>query len=161
MLVSYAVAAAFVCSSQKNWLTIESYFPIGNATFEKGEQVTFGDIAIPMFDLVWHNQFTVDWQHFLWDEYTWMSSSFPGMEEEIDSIEDIDVASPGVGAAANSFLSLVNIEDDKEEGKPQISRVVSSDSPGVGASTPYYGRSFSALSKIAPGSELFIRYVSK
>jgi hypothetical protein len=118
--------------------------------------MTFGDIVIPIFELEWNNEFTEDY-NFLWDEYTWMADVFPGMEEEIDDMELIAVASPGVGAAANSFLSLVNIEDDYTK----ISRVVSSDSPGVGASTPYYGRSYSALSKIAPGSEMFVRYVSR
>jgi hypothetical protein len=118
--------------------------------------VTFGDIVIPIFDFEWNNYFTVNYD-WLWDEYTWMATIFPGMEEEMNGMEFIDVASPGVGAAANSFLSLVNIEDDETK----ISRVVSSDSPGVGASTPYYGRSFSARSKILPGSEMFIRYASR
>jgi hypothetical protein len=121
--------------------------------------VTFGDIAIPIFDFEWNNEYTVDY-HWLWDEYTWLASTFQGMEKaEICSMEsvEIDVASPGVGAAANSFMSLVNIKTDQTK----ISRVVSSDSPGVGASTPYYGRSFSANSKIVPGSEMFVRYVSR
>lgn len=118
--------------------------------------MTFGDIVIPIFNFEWNNEFTEDYQ-WLWDEYTWMASIFPGMEEELDGTEGIDVASPGVGAAANSFMGLVNIEDEETK----LSRVVSSDSPGVGASTPYYGRSFSALSNLAPGSELFVRYVSR
>jgi hypothetical protein len=121
--------------------------------------VTFGDIVIPIFDFEWNNEYTVDY-HWLWDEYTWLASTFQGMEKaEICSMEsvEIDVASPGVGAAANSFMSLVNIEDIETK----ISRVVSSDSPGVGAITPYYGRIFSALSKIVPGSEMFVRYVSR
>jgi hypothetical protein len=118
--------------------------------------VTFGDIVIPIFDVDWNNEFTVDFD-WLWGEYTWIPSIFPGMDKEMKSMEFIDVASPGFGSAANCFMSLVNIENDLTK----ISRVVSSDSPGVGASTPYYGRTFSALSKIVPGSEMFVRYVSR
>ena len=81
---------------------------------------------------------------------------FPGMEEEADDISLVNVASPGVGAAANSFLSLVNLEDDEFE----IDRVLDSNNPGVGASTPYFGRSFRASEPIAPGTELYVRYVS-
>ena len=83
-----AIATAFVCSSQKKWLTIGSFFPIGNITFKTDDQVTFGEIVIPIFNLEWNNKFTVcyDW---LWEEYTWDADQLPG---------------------ANSFLSLVNIQ---------------------------------------------------
>ena len=60
------------------------------------------------------------------------------MEEDADDIREITVASPGVGAAANSYLSLVNVEDSWIK----IGRETVAESPGNGAYSPYYSREF-------------------
>lgn len=78
---------------------------------------------------------------------------FPEMEEEGDDVGLINAASPGVGAAANSFLSLVNVEDTWIK----VGRPVKGDSPGIGATSIYYGREFYSLKKIPPGGEIFVK----
>jgi hypothetical protein len=72
------------------------------------------------------------------------------MDEEGDASELIMGASPGVGAAANSYLSLANVEDEYVK----LGRAVK-EGPGVGASSPYYGREFIATAPIIPGGEIF------
>jgi hypothetical protein len=47
--------------------------------FKPRDVVTQGDIVIPLSELDWHNGFELNF--FLWEEYTWSSSSFIGMDE--------------------------------------------------------------------------------
>lgn len=82
---------------------------------------------------------------------------FEGMEQEMENGEmgEISVASPGVGAAANSYMSLVNLEyNDVRLDMAGLSL----DSPGRGAFTIYHGRSFYSLEMLKPGQELFVSY---
>ncbi|CAJ1958202.1 unnamed protein product [Cylindrotheca closterium] len=129
----------------------------GHREYKHGEQVTDGDIVIPIFEMEWHNQLK-DWEydHFLWDEYTWNGEVFPGSEEEQEDVSQLQFASPGVGAAANSYLSLVNINDEWI----QLDLGTDVKSPGAGAQTPYHGRSFSATSDIPMGGEIWVSYGS-
>eukprot|EP00980_Cylindrotheca_fusiformis_P006006 scaffold1284_cov108-Cylindrotheca_fusiformis.AAC.20 len=123
---------------------------VGHRNFTMGENVTDGDIIIPVFEMDWHNMLKEDklkFEHFLWDEYTWNGDVFPGAEEEVDDIDWLQFASPGVGAAANSYISLVNIEDYSIE----LGLATRPDSPGAGAQTPYHGRYFTAISDIPQG----------
>ena len=126
----------------------------GHREYKNGQQVTDGDIVIPLFEMDWHNQLkTWEYDHFLWDEYTWNGEVFPGSEDEQEDVSQLQFASPGIGAAANSYLSLVNIED------AWIKLGLGTDvkSPSAGAQTPYYGRSFSAISDIPKGGEIWVR----
>jgi hypothetical protein len=123
----------------------------GNKSYAKDDQVTYGDIVIPIIELDWNND--MDYGSFVWNEYTWNADVFPGMNEEADDMYLVVVASPGVGAAANSFLPLVNVEDDYME----MSRGVRDHSPGQGAITPYHGRIFRAKVDISAGTEIFVR----
>lgn len=126
----------------------------GDKRYEKGEQVTFGDTVIPISEYDWNNEGgPFDEDGFLWDEYTWNAPVFTGMDEEGEDSDLIMVASPGVGAAANSYLTLVNVEDDHIK----IGRAVGADSPGLGANTIYYGRSFYAEKEIPPGGEIWAK----
>jgi len=63
----------------------------------------------------------------------------------------------GFGAAANSFLDLVNVE----EGDP-INTIPSglhrSKDPGVGAFTTYHDRDSTAKVAVKSGQELFVNY---
>jgi hypothetical protein len=79
------------------------------------------------------------------------------MEQEMENgdMEEISVASPGVGSAANSYMSLVNVEDNYV--KTDMGSIAPN-SPGRGAFTIYHGRSFYALDPIEPGQELFVSY---
>jgi len=125
---------------------------VGNRSLEIDEIVTDEDIVIPIFLQSWYSNVK---GKFLWNEYTWNGDVFPGMEDELEDIDEVNVASPGVGSAANSYMSLVNIED-------YYIRIdnagVSATSPGRGAFTIYHGRSFYATDPIDPGSEIFVSY---
>ena len=142
----------------------------GNKHFQEGDAVADSDLVIPIFELEWHNGFK-DFM-FLWDEYVWSATMFPGMEQEVEDIETIHVCSGGFGAAVNCMLPLVNVEDedysyheglsgllasspDDDDG---LSSTTSTDSPGAGAFTPYGGRKFVASKNIEPGSELYVSY---
>lgn len=130
----------------------------GNRDYEEDDILTRGDLVIPIFELDWHNGFH-DY-NFLWDEYTWSSSMFEVMEDEIEDAESMNVASPGMGAAVNCMLPLVNAvdaegEDDYVSDNLGIDNgAVTSDSPGVGAFTPYHDRTFEAKKDIPGTSEL-------
>ncbi len=126
----------------------------GDKRYKKDDLVTFGDTVIPISEYEWNNHDgPYDGDSFLWDEYTWNSPVFPGMEDEADDEDLVMVASPGVGAAANSYMSLVNVDD----AWIKMGRGVDADSPGVGANTLYYGRSFHATKEIPPGGEIYVR----
>jgi hypothetical protein len=128
----------------------------GHRPFKKNDEVTYEDIVMPIFEFEWHNKGkkeTQKFENFLWDEYTWNADVFPGAEEECEEVEYMQFASPGVGAAANSYLSLVNIEDNWV----RLGLAMSTDSPGAGAQTPYYGRSYHAIDDIPAGGEIWVK----
>lgn len=125
----------------------------GDKHYKVDDVVTLGDAMIPLFEYEWNNEGgPFDGESFLWDEYTWTGSVFTGMEQETDDVDSVMGASPGVGAAANSYLSLVNVEDDWMK----LARGVDGTSPGVGANTPYHGREFFAIEEIPPGGEIYV-----
>ena len=124
----------------------------GHRDYAVGETVTLGDVVIPIIEREWHVEKLKLKKRFLWDEYTWNGDVFPGMDEEVDDVDMVMGASPGVGSAANCYLTLVNVEDDFIK----MSRGgISSTSPGSGAISPYHGRSFYATELIPAGGEIF------
>ena len=87
----------------------------------------------------------------------WNADTFDFTDEEIgeELVSDVAMASPGVGAAANSYMSMINVDDYPIK----ISRAgLPPDSPGHGAFTIYHGRSFYATTPIEPGQEIFVSY---
>jgi hypothetical protein len=104
-------------------------------------------------------------KYFLWDQYTWNADTF-GINVHHLSMQDIEIASPGFGAAANSFMDFVNVEEggvdfgllppnDPSEPNYQVHR---SKDPGAGAFTPFHTRKAWATEYIAPNSEFFVSY---
>jgi hypothetical protein len=126
----------------------------GDVYYEEDDIVASGDLAIPMVDFAWNNKGgPYEDDFFLWDEYGWDGSTFSGMlEEGLDPATSWGV-SPGVGAMPNCYSSMRNIVD----GGTLMARSVNADSPGIGASTLYYGREFHATTDIPPGRELFLK----
>lgn len=98
--------------------------------------------------------------HWTFQNYVWHSSLFPGTEHDVDdALRTTVVVSTGFGAAINCMLPLINVADEDEPYSYQMTLSgVSSDSPGAGAFTPYYGRRFMATRDIQPYSELFASY---
>lgn len=122
--------------------------------FQKGDQVTYGDIIIPIVELQWHNNFEDNF-FWLWDEYTWSHSLQESMEFEVQG-KDVSAASPGIGAALNCLSPLVNVEDSSAE--CDTAGLHRSQHPGAGAVTPYHGRASMAYRDVTQGDELFIDY---
>jgi len=131
----------------------------GSAEYGEGSLVSDSDIMIPTWDLDYHNGDEL--YYHLWDEYTWSSRMFPGMEDETDSVKQVSVVSTGFGAAINCMMPLVNVGDEEWDGREDYKMTTSgitSDSPGAGAFTPMTGRRFVAYKTIKPFSELYASY---
>ena len=123
--------------------------------FKKGDMLQHvGDMCIPIVDISVNTRGT-DFE-FLWDQYTWNSNAL-GMDQE--GTHEVNVASPGFGSAANSFLPIVNVE----EGEPRrdFAGLHRSKDPGAGAFTPYYDRGSSAERDIEAGEEFYVSYGSQ
>lgn len=109
---------------------------------------------MPVIELPWHNEWRdIFW---LWDDYSWSAEAFEGMEYETDGGEGVSGNSPGIGAAINCLLPLVNVDDmGLEMSNAGLHR---SKDPGSGAITPYHNRRTTAYTDIPAGMELFISY---
>mmetsp|Transcript_22130 Transcript_22130/g.49468 ORF Transcript_22130/g.49468 Transcript_22130/m.49468 type:complete len:649 (+) Transcript_22130:98-2044(+) len=131
----------------------------GSTKYGEDSLVSDGDLMIPTWDLDYHNGNDV--YYHLWDEYTWSTSMFPGMLDDVESMGTTSTISSGFGAAINCMMPLVNVADEEWDldSAYRLTRSgVSSDSPGAGAFTPMTGRRFSATQTIQPFSELYASY---
>eukprot|EP00934_Nitzschia_sp_Nitz4_P005813 Nitzschia sp. Nitz4//scaffold78_size91513//6535//8461//NITZ4_004913-RA/size91513-snap-gene-0.119-mRNA-1//1//CDS//3329558082//5803//frame0 len=120
--------------------------------FKDGERFMLaGDHIIPIIDVITHLNYM---PFFLWDEYTWN----PGpMRAKSLGLDEVNVASAGFGAAANSFMDFVNAD----EGYPEFSiahQLHRKKDPGAGAFTYLHSRPTTAISDIHTGQELFVSY---
>jgi hypothetical protein len=77
-----------------------------------------------------------------------------GMEQEIDDGDYLAMLAPGFGAAINFFIPLVNVGSHMSP--PMSNADLKSDSPGVGAFTPYNANEIRADTDIPPGMELYL-----
>ena len=122
--------------------------------YASGSSVTYGDLVIPLEEITWHNgnDGSLNW---LWDEYVWSKEAIPSMEFETPDGEDVDAASPGIGAAINCMLPLINLEDTFTQlGDAGTTRL----DPTSGSFTPFHNRRGVATKDIDAGDELFIDY---
>ena len=122
--------------------------------FHKGETVTPGDIVIPLIDWNTHNA-DMSMGYSAMSAYYWERYEVNRMTAE--SVHSLAFA-PGIGAAANCFFPLVNVQGD--DGTTELSNdgLHRSKDPGTGAFTPYHGRTGYALREITAGEELFLDY---
>jgi hypothetical protein len=121
--------------------------------FDKDEHLQeWGDVVVPIVDLRYHlggqEQFV-----FLWDEYTWSAET---LAVDHEGYADVFAASPGFGAAANSFLPLHNV--DEWYATVDTCGLHRSKDPGVGAFSAYHNRTSTAIRPIHAGEELFVSY---
>ena len=124
-----------------------------------------GDPAFATVDQDWHNSpadgsgsssgFAKSDGDYHWPltNYDWMADQI-GLENEAEAVS---ATVTGFGAAPNCHFSLLNVEEHMAEYSiiPGINRY---NSPGAGASTPWYNRSSTALKELTAGSELFVDY---
>jgi len=104
-------------------------------------------------------------KYFLWDQYTWTATAF-GIHFEYIAKYDIEIASPGFGAAANSFMDFVNVEEGgadhgllpPEHPHEPAYNIHRAKDAGAGAFTTYHTRKAWANKDIAPFSEFFVSY---
>ena len=121
--------------------------------FQKMEEILpTGDSVVTLVDFLQHN--TVNGRVgviFLWDEYTWDADALLAGG---DGRYSVAAASPGLGAAANSFLPIYNVEEWYPV-KDSAGLHRSSD-PGAGAFSLYHNRKSTAKDIIHAGEELFV-----
>ena len=123
--------------------------------FEEDENLLgLGDHVIPLVDYQLNQGENDKW--WLWDEYTWNPEI---LRAEHEGIDEVNVCSCGFGAAANSFLDFVNVEEGfPERGLMDGTLLHRSKDPGAGAFTDYHSRSTTANQAIRAGEELFVNY---
>lgn len=119
---------------------------------EREEILPTGDSIVSFIDFVAHT--AANGKHgitFLWDEYTWNAAALLAGG---DGRFIVTVASPGLGAAANSFLPIYNVDEwypIKDSTGLHRSR-----DPGVGGFSLYHNRKSTAKYPIDAGQELFV-----
>ncbi len=104
-------------------------------------------------------------KYFLWDQYTWSKGAF-GIHFYYLAAHHVEIASPGFGAAANSFMDFVNVEEGgcdhgllpPEDPHQEAYHVHRSKDPGAGAFTAFHSRQAWANEDIAPNAEFFVSY---
>lgn len=119
--------------------------------FSQGDpMMDVGDVAIPIVDLKRDHPH----ESFLWSEYTWDAEWF-GMTRMAHVA--VDVASPGFGATANSFMDFLNVQEDESAVYSNHGLHRSRD-PQAGAFTYFHSRMSYSYHHIPAGQELFVTY---
>ena len=133
---------------------------LGHNSLEPNDLVSSGDVVIPVFEMEWHNGNDILTDQYLWGEYAWSANEFIGpLHDEVEDMGPIHMASPGMGAAVNCMLPMVNVEDDEDDSfHTSLSGVYRGTSPGAGSFSPYHNRRYLATRKIEPGAELYLNY---
>lgn len=120
-------------------------------SYEKKEALAAtGDVVIPIVDINFYHGSKFN---FLWDSYTWGAAE---LHAENEGIDEVNMASPGFGAAANCFLELLNVDEWRAHN--DNAGLHRSRDPGAGAFSPYHNRTATAKTKIEAGQELFVDY---
>jgi len=122
---------------------------------KEGEPVGYGDTAIPVTDMDWHNDGLAenDDYHWLWRQYDWNSDEIGKMEFEAETVK---ACIPGLGAMPNCHFRLSNVEESWS--LYDTDGFHRKKDPGVGAFTRYYGRNSTAIRDISEGTEIFVDY---
>jgi hypothetical protein len=125
--------------------------------FRKGDLLQeYGDVVIPIIDIESHaREFSPEKWNFLWDEYTWDAES---LQMDHEGYGHVNVASPGFGAAANSFLGIFNVEEYSPVPYDETASLHRSKDPGLGGFSMYGNRLSVAKRDISAGQEFFVSY---
>jgi len=122
---------------------------------EMNEFIGYGDPAIPIVDIDFHNDASAvkEDYHWLLDDYTWKSAAAgPDMQQEADKTS---AYISGFGALPNCHMRLKNIRETFNE--YDTAGVTRAD-PGIGAFTGYHSRRTYSTTSIDAGQELFVDY---
>jgi hypothetical protein len=151
-----ATQTAFQTSECGVWLGLSTLPGTGigmfaGKNFQKGERIlAFGDHIIPIIDLNRRKS-----NFFLWNDYTWEpNSDFEGTTKM--SVRASQIASPGAGAAINSIMDFVNVDEDNS--CQYTVPVHRSRDPQAGAFTYHHSRMSIAKKQISAGQEMFNHY---
>jgi hypothetical protein len=119
---------------------------------DQEEILPTGDSLVPIIDYRRHAEAnSMEGQKFLWDEYTWSADALMALDE---GHFDVNIASPGLGSAANSFLPIYNV--DEWFALKDTTGLHRSRDPGVGGFSAYHNRKSTARFPIYEGDELFV-----
>ena len=147
----------------------------GAKGYKAGETITksLGDHIIPIVDQkathvdtgIYDEHARDMTKYFLWDQYTWSKGAF-GIHFTYLAAHGVEIASPGFGAAANSFMDFVNVEEGgcdqgllpPDDPNDEAYHVHRSKDPGAGAFTTFHSRQAWANDDIAPNAEFFVSY---
>jgi len=117
--------------------------------FTAGEELMMtGDAVIPILDMAVHQG--TDW-YFMYVDYTWTAAE---LQMEGDGVDEIIVASPGIGSAMNSIEDLQNVEEWFVE--HSLAGLHRQKDPGAGGFSPYHNRKATARIPILEGHEMFV-----
>jgi hypothetical protein len=117
--------------------------------FTAGEELMMtGDAVIPIVDM--EIQQGTDWT-FMYKDYTWNAAH---LQMESDGVDEVIVASPGVGSAMNSIEDLQNVEELFVE--HSLVGLHRQKDPGAGGFSPYHNRKAIASIPILEGQEMFV-----
>lgn len=126
-----------------------------------GESIGNGDVLIPQVDLYYHQaaRKTIASEDYRdpFEDYLWYGPEMGMQQESSHPFEYLSAFAPGLDAAINCHLGLVNVDKlaPEYDTMPSWHRAVD---PGVGAITPYQNCSTIAKEFIPAGGELFKHY---
>ncbi len=76
----------------------------GHYDYQKGDLLGDSDLIIPAYHMKWNNYYSDNYT-FLWEEYTWKSTGFMGMSEEIENVQKVKACSPGETVATVAVVA--------------------------------------------------------
>lgn len=119
-----------------------------------GDTITDGDIAIPLLEVYWNNDYAEDYVS-MWDDYTWIGAEM-GMDDEALDVDYVQACVTGFEAVLNYHVLLTNVNElEPTHDSAGLSR---SSDHGVGAFTYYHRRAVQAAADVPAGGELFVNY---
>ncbi|KAL7554351.1 hypothetical protein ACHAWF_017807, partial [Thalassiosira exigua] len=120
-----------------------------------------GDPTFPTIDHDWHNSPPSGHLSKLQGNHHWPLTNYHWQARDVGcehEAEDVTAVVAGFGAVPNCHFRLLNVDEDVATyDAAGLSRY---DSPGAGASTPWFNRTSAANQDTAAGSELFVDYGS-
>ncbi|KAL7514953.1 hypothetical protein ACHAXN_012227 [Cyclotella atomus] len=118
---------------------------------QPNQSIAEPDLIVPITDVQWNAAEDLDF-HFLWTDYSWMTSEV-GMETDMHDGSALVI---GTGCMPNCNYALINAY----EGKPSYNHVNlhRSKDPGVSGFTGFHNQKMIALESIPAGGEIFVAY---
>lgn len=154
-------SVTILTSAECGFYLAQSTIPGGGLGTFAGQRYRTGDIigqpgiVIPVIDYRAHHPELEQYETFF-ESYCWGLQIFPHLN--VEAVEESVAFVPGVGAALNYMIPLVNVDGPGNRIEMSNEQLHRSKDPGVGAFTPFFNRVMIAQKEIEPGFELFDSY---